>query len=590
MSARNLPAAFLDTVERLRHRPCLRFKDKGRWKTWSWFEVRERVRDLAFALKGMGVSEGDRVAICSGTRPEWTIADLAILSLGAVTVPIYPSSTADQVAYILANSSTKVVFVEDEDQRAKVLKKKRGLRALKKIVPISEPDPVDPEGAVLFEAAWLRGLRAIAPSQTATIVYTSGTTGAPKGVVLTHKNFLAEIRMLQKALPLDERHIALFFLPLAHIFARAMQFWQLSVGYVNAYGRLETVVEDLRTIRPHFFGSVPRIFEKIHEKILSSGEGAGFLQGLARRALSWRPLARLFVFRKIRALFGGRLRFTICGGAPLSRDVAEFFHVAGVLITEGYGLTETTAGIFINTEKDYRFGTVGKAVPGVSLRFARDGEILVKSPTVFQGYYRDPKATRVAFTRDGWFKTGDIGRLDRDGFLKITDRKKDLIITSAGKNIAPQNIEKLLMTIPYISHAAVQGEGRNYLTALVTLNPEAVEAYARRSGLRVNGKNQVVVNKRPALPALVNKAGGSGDARRDPPSYKTLAKHPEIHRLLRKAIEEKNGRLASFETVKKFAILENDFTQATGELTPTLTLKRRVVSEKYKHLIDRLYQ
>lgn len=560
MSARNLPAAFLDTVERLRHRPCLRFKDKGRWKTWSWFEVRERVRALAFALKGMGVSQGDRVAICSGTCPEWTIADLAILSLGAVTVPIYPSSTADQVAYILGNSSAKVVFVEDEDQRAKVLKKKRGLRALKKIVPISGPvDPADPEGAVLFESAWIRGLHAVAPSQTATIVYTSGTTGAPKGVVLTHKNFLAEIRMLQKALPLDARHIALFFLPLAHIFARAMQFWQLSVGYVNAYGRLETVVEDLRAVRPHFFGSVPRIFEKIHEKILSSGEGAGLLQGLARRALSWRPLARLFVFRKIRALFGGRLRFTISGGAPLSKEVAAFFHVAGILITEGYGLTETTAGIFINTEKDYRFGTVGKAVPGVRLRFARDGEILIKSPTVFQGYYRDPKATRAAFTRDGWFKTGDIGRLDRDGFLKITDRKKDLIITSAGKNIAPQNIEKLLMTIPYISHAAVQGEGRNYLTALVTLNPEAVEAYARRERLRANG-------------------------------FKTLAKHPEIHRLLRKAIEEKNGRLASFETIKKFAILENDFSQATGELTPTLKLKRRVVSEKYKDLIDHLYQ
>jgi len=572
MSNQNLLTSFLKAVERLRHRTCLKYKKQGSWKTLSWIQVRRLVRDLALGLQRIGISHGDRIALLSNTRYEWTIADMAVLSIGGVTVPIYPSSTSEQASYILKNSGAKAVFVEDGVQLDKILKIKKALPALRKVVVFSGADlPALPALKDVFhltdllkmekfgestgEEKWLEGIRAIRTAQMATIVYTSGTTGPPKGVMLTHRNFMSEIQSLMKSFDLNERIVGLFFLPLAHIFGRTMQFWQLAAGFVHAYGQLDSVMDDLRVIRPHGFVSVPRIFEKIHEKILSQWHEASWLK---QRVISWGPFAHLIVFPRIRALFGGRARFAISGGAPLSKEVAEFFHAAGVLILEGYGLTETTAGIYINTEKNYRFGTVGKALPRVKLKLARDGEILVKGPSVFVGYYGDPKATRQAFTRDGWFKTGDIGKIDRDGYLKITDRKKDLIITSAGKNIAPQNIEKLLMTIPYISHAMVSGDGRNFLTALVTLNQDAVQGYARRRNIHING-------------------------------YRKLAKHPEIYRLVRQAVEEKNRQLASFETIKKFVILENDFSPSTGELTPTLKLKRKVVGEKYKDLIDQLY-
>ncbi|HEX5036809.1 MAG TPA: AMP-dependent synthetase/ligase [bacterium] len=555
----NLPLCFRTSVERWRHRPCLRFFEGGRWKSLTWLELWDRVRELALGLQVLGIRSGDRVAILSATRYEWTLADLAILSLGAVTVPIYPSSTPDQVAYILENSGSKAVFLEDRLQLKKISGPR--LRSLQCRILISGNggrgalgwDDLRALAANGDEGAWERGWKDIQPEQTATIVYTSGTTGPPKGVVLSHGNFLEEGKVFTKVFDLCEKHTALLFLPLAHIFARTVQFWQLKDGFVHVYARsLETVLEDMGRVRPHFIASVPRIFEKIHENVEAKARQAGSRKKLLLKVLPF------LLSRKIRMIFGGRLRFAISGGAPLAAEVGHYFYGHGVKIVEGYGLTETTAGIFINTAKHVRFGTVGRKVPGVQAKLAKDGEILIKGPTVFQGYYKDTSATRAAFTRDGWFKTGDIGKIDRDGFLKITDRKKDLIVTAAGKNIAPQNIESLLKASPYISHAVVHGDRRKYLTALVTLNAESVSRWMRGRGMRLNG-------------------------------YKNMGEHPEIRRLIRMTIEDKNKKLASYETIKRFAILEKDFSQEGGELTPTLKLKRKMVVEKYRDVLDSLY-
>lgn len=564
MSQENLLQVFLKSVSRLRHRPCLRFKQGGAWRTISWIEACDQVQEIALGLQSIGIRKDDRVAIFSASRYEWTLCDLAILSLGAVSVPIYPSVTADQAAYILKDSDARVVFVEDQVQFRKIRSVRKRLPKLKQVILISggaekgtmSLAQLRQTGQAGDEEAWKKGIEKIKPVQMATIVYTSGTTGPPKGAVLTHGNFVAEIEALVGASGLSDRHVGLLFLPLAHIFARAVQFLQLGIGFVQVYSQgIESVVSDIQEIQPHFFASVPRIFEKIHEQVQARLETAPRW----KKRLLATVAGRFLVSHKIRSLFGRRLRFAISGGAPLSRELAEYFHRAGVLILEGYGLTETTAGIFLNSEKEFRFGTVGKSLLGVEKRIAPDGEILIRAPMIFQGYYKNPRATAAVLSRDGWFHTGDIGEIDRDGFLKITDRKKDIIVTSAGKNIAPQNIENLMKAVPYISHLMVYGDRRKYLTALVTLNRPAVEEYLRRQKVRANGR-------------------------------KDLSQHPEVYRLIREAIEEKNQTLPSYETIKRFAILENEFTQEAGEITPTLKLKRKFVSEKYRDVIDELYQ
>ncbi len=559
----NLLLSFQKSVRRLGHHQCLKYKESGRWKALSWIQAEALVRDLALGLVSLGVKKGQSVAILSKTRYEWTLCDLAILSLGAVTVPIYPSTTAEQAAYILENSDARVVFAEDEDQVRKIKAVQKGLKKLETIVVIEGRGTGDVLSLAALnergwsgnEAAWLKNARDIVPTDTATIVYTSGTTGPPKGAVLTHGNFLSEVDALTKAFDMSGRDVGLLFLPLSHIFARGMQFWQLGDGFIHAYaGGMETLLEDMAQIRPQFLTSVPRLFEKIHETVQGQLQA---LPPLKRAFLS--TVGDFLVRRKVRQLFGGRLRRSICGGAPISQEILEYFNRAGVLVLEGYGLTETTAGVFINTEAECRFGTVGKGLHGVQAKIAKDGEILIRAPMIFQGYYKDPKATAAALSRDGWFKTGDIGTIDQDGYLKITDRKKDIIITAAGKNIAPQNIERLLKTVPYISQVMVHGDRRKYLTALVTLNRQAVERYASRRGLRTNG------------------AG-------------SLSSHPAIHRLISECIAAKNRALASYETIKRFAILEEEFTQERGELTPTLKLKRKYVVEKYKDMIEGLYE
>ncbi len=543
--------------------------------------MRDQVCSLGEGLRALGVKKGEAVALFSSTRVEWTLCDLAILSIGAVTVPIYQSNTAEQASYLIEDSKARAVFVENGELLNKVRQLKRDFILLSGTASDCQTF-ASLIGRKSDQEGWRRRAGQILPTDVASYVYTSGTTGPPKGAILTHQNFLAEVEALAQVFDITDRDEGLIFLPLAHIVARALQFFQLKIGFVQSYAEsIDKLVDNLGEIRPHFFVGVPRIFEKVHERVISQVEsGSPLKKGIfawasaVGREVSQRlqqgekvppllqikrSIANRLVFQKLHRRLGGRLRYAVSGGAPLSKEIAEFFHAAGILILEGYGLTETTAAIHCNSPRCYKFGTVGPAVQGAEVKIAPDGEILAHGPLVFQGYFNKPEATHEAFTPDGWFKTGDVGEIDPEGCLRITDRKKDIIVTAGGKNVAPQNIENMLKTVPYISQVMVLGDRKKYLSALVTLNRELIEKYARETGIPFH-------------------------------HYKELTKNPQIYQLVKQAIEEKNKKLASFESIKKFAILENDLTQEGGELTPTLKVKRKFVTEKYKDILAQLYQ
>ncbi|MBI1908957.1 MAG: long-chain fatty acid--CoA ligase [Deltaproteobacteria bacterium] len=586
---------FSESCDRFAGKTCFQYKKNGSWQSMSWEEASRQVEAISLGLSQLGVRKGDTVALFSATRLEWTLCDLAILSLGGVTVPIYQSNTAEQAQYIIEDAGAKVVFVEGEAQAKKIQSVQSSLPQLQKLILMegaSEFLPLITTLEALCQSGakeaqekgsvWEKAKKAIEPRDMATIVYTSGTTGNPKGAILTHGNIVGEVEACMKIISLSPDQVGLCFLPLAHIVARAIQFFQLKAGFVNAYAEsIDKLIDNLAEVRPHFIVSVPRIFEKVYERVQSQVQagspikkgifawalqvGRQVSQKLQRREgvpLSLKvqySLARRLVFGKILQKLGGRLEFSISGGAPLSREIAEFFHAMGLLILEGYGLTETTAAINCNSPNDYRFGTVGRPALGVEEKIAPDGEILVRGPMVFKGYYRKPEATREAVDGEGWFRTGDIGLMDAEGYLTITDRKKDIIVTAAGKNIAPQNLENLIKMDPYISQVMIHGDKRKYLSALVTLNQAEVQKFASERGIAFH-------------------------------HFGDLVRHPQIYNLIKQSIEEKNQKLPSYETIKKFAILENDFTQEAGELTPTLKVKRRFVSEKYREVLDKLYQ
>lgn len=583
---------FLENVRRLKDRPCFRYKQGGSWKTVTWEEAEDKVAALAMGLASLGVGKGDTVVLFSNTRFEWTLLDLAVLSLGAIVVPIYQSSTTEQAKFIIQNSDAKVVCVETRDHHKKIASVIHELPLVKNLILIDgrnfgdamtlNLDQLLKKGMSGDVLAWKKGIEQIGPADIATYVYTSGTTGNPKGAILTHGNFSAEVSALSAIFGMTERDESIIFLPLAHILARVLQFYQLTCGYIQYYAEsIEKLIDNIGEVRPHFFVSVPRIFEKVYERVLAQVEAGSPLK---KAFFSWavavgkevsrhiqqgeaipvklvlqRELATWLVFRKLRNRLGGRLKFCVSGGAPLSSEIGEFFHAAGILILEGYGLTETTAAINCNTPQDFKFGSVGKPVAGVEEKVAEDGEILVRGALVFQGYYKNPEGTKEVLSEDGWFKTGDIGEIDESGFLKITDRKKDIIVTASGKNIAPQNIENLIKTVPVISQVMIYGDRKKYLAALVTLNPDEIRKYAQSQKIPFH-------------------------------NYKELIKNPKIYSYVKKAIEEKNRTLASYETVKRFTILDNDFTQETGELTPTLKVKRKFVSQKYKEILEQMYQ
>ena len=575
--------------------PAQLVKHGASWTTLSWTQVGDRVREVALGLLARGRQRGDAIALLSASRAEWVQTDFAILSAGCVTVPIYATYTAAQVAGLVNDADARMLIVEDRTQLAKVLAVRAQMPLLEDIVVL---DAIAGSDASVLTWDRLREigrerahevgsrlgerLGSLGSDDVATIVYTSGTTGDPKGVVQTHGNHMATLAALSKIPGIQPGDVHLLFLPLAHSFARLEAFLGVHRGLVTAFATgLETMRGDLRAVRPHFLFAVPRVFEKLRATILSGVEARGWLE---RRAFAWamrvgsetsrrqrsgEPLTRRLrvrhrladrlVFTRLRQPLGGRLRFAVSGGAPLARELAEFFHAAGLLILEGYGLTEACPALTFNRIDRFRFGSVGLAIPGVELRIARDGEILARGPNIAsRGYLQRPQATAEAFTADGWFRTGDIGRIDADGFLYVTDRKKDLIVTSGGVNIAPQHLEDLLRSDPFISQALVYGDRRPYPTALIAVSAEALSRFARAHGI-VDG------------------------------SYEQLVRDPRVVAHVARIVEAKNAEVQSYARIKKFALVPAELSEAGGEVTPTQKLKRAVVAERYAALLDSLY-
>jgi long-chain acyl-CoA synthetase len=593
--AQTLVDMFLDRASKYGARTALLVKREGRWHEISWDSFASRVRDFALGLAGLGVGRGAAVSLLSENRPEWAFADLAILSLGAVNVPIYPTSSVKDIEYIARHCEAPVLILSTADQWAKVRTMDAQGSRLKKWI-VMDPVAGAEERVLTFEGVCELGRAAAArdpglyerlrregkPEDVASFIYTSGTTGEPKGVMLTHRNFLSNVEASVTTLQVTSDDRSLSFLPLSHVFERmAGHYFLLHQGCQIAYAEnMNTVAENLCEVRPTVVIGVPRFFEKLHARVLENVSKTG---SLAQKIFSWalsvgrdtapfrregKPLplklalayglADRLVFAKIRKNLGGRLRFFISGGAPLAKEIADFFFSAGVLILEGYGLTETSPVVTVNRADRFRFGSVGPVIPGVDVRIAEDGEILIQGPCVMLGYYKNPQATAEAI-RDGWFHTGDIGRMDGEGYLYITDRKKDLIITSGGKNVAPQKIENLLATDELIAQACVIGDRRNYLTALIVPRFGAIEKLAQRLGL-------------------------------PPASRADLARHERIRQSVRDHIESRSADLAKYEKIKEFTLLPEEFTQEAGELTPTLKLKRKVIHTKYRTLIDAMYQ
>ena len=554
----------------------------------AYADVGRAADEIAGGLAALGIEAGDRVAILASTRAEWALADLGALWAGATVVPIYNTNSAEECQYVLAHSGSRVVFCEDAAQLAKIDSIGAHCPDLEHRVVLTGSVP----GAMTLDALRERGraldepvaaarTAAVKPDDVATIVYTSGTTGPPKGCMLTHANMLATIDRCRDRLELDGEMVAYLFLPLAHVLARVTQMVVLTVGGTIVYwrGDPKQIVAELAEARPTHFPSVPRIFEKIHTAVLGDVEEQGRVkraifawalaegrraQAHARAGKSAGALARRrhaladrLVLSKVRGVFGDSLHLAITGAAPISADIIEFFDACGVLVLEGYGLTETCAASTLNTRHEQRIGTVGRPLPDTEVRVAADGELLLSGPHVFAGYYRNEEATSESLV-DGCLYTGDLGSVDDDGFVRITGRKKELIITSSGKNISPTNIEELLRESRWISQAVVFGDNKPYLVALLTLDADEAVKLAEHAGVA------------PGDPAA-------------------LAAHPAVRAELQAAVDAVNERLARIEQIKRFAILDNDLSQPAGELTPTLKIKRGVVAERYGDRVKELY-
>ncbi len=570
---------------------ALRDRSGVGWTEMSYAELGGTARAIAKGLIDLGVEVGDRVAILADTRPEWTVVDMGAFCAGAVVAPIYHTNSPEECAYVLRDSDARVIFCEDDEQLAKILGVRSDCPRLEHIVLIDGRSDeamslaeLQLGGAELPDAAVDERVALVAPDDMATLIYTSGTTGPPKGCVLTHGNILAAARAYEERLDLriSGAPIVFFmFLPLAHSLARIIEMCALDTGGTLVFWqrRPEVLLEDIREAQPTYLPSVPRVFEKIYSAARSgvaewplpkrmvfdwavrTGERVRALERTGRhvpalQALRHRVADRL-VLSRVRALFGGELRLAASGAAPISKEVLQFFDACGVLVLEGWGMTETAAAGTINTIDELRFGSVGRPLPGVELRLAGDNELLVRGPSVFQGYFKNEEATREVLD-DGWLSTGDLAAIDEDGFVSITGRKKELIITSSGKNISPANIENALKRHRWISEAVVFGDDRPYLVALLTLDPDEVPRLAERLGIE--------------------------------PDAATMAQDDGVRAELQAAVAEANTHFARIEQVKRFAILDRDLTQAGGELTPTLKLKRRVAYREFADIFSGLYE
>ncbi len=593
---RTLNELFNEAVDRFREDEFLRYKKGTDWHSLNYGEVARRVRELALGLSTLGLRSGDRIAIWSENRPEWNIADLASLAISAVDVPIYTTQARDQVEYILRDSGARAIFVSSAFFQ-EALQMRERVPSLEYVIAFDAlPNGTESSSVIRAEELINRGRalygedpsvyeklwKAARPEDLATLLYTSGTTGDPKGVMLTHKNLTANALNSYHWLQLEGRHdVALTYLPFTHIFERAVWYLYSYCGTVIAYAEsIEAVAKNLAEIRPTVMTSVPRMFEKIYGRIIERGIAAGFprkqiflwsldvgrkwaeRKDRERPAGPWLSLqhkiADALVFKKWREAVGGQVRVFISGGAPLAPEIAYLFDAAGMPILQGYGLTETSPSISCNTETRNRIGTVGPVMNGVSVRIAEDGEILVKGDTVMKGYYNRPAENEEAFTSDGWFRTGDIGHIDEDGFLAITDRKKELMKTSGGKYVAPQRVESLIKSSRFVSQVFVVGNARKFPSALIVPNMELLRSYAEMKG--ITGKDD-----------------------------RELLAHPRIVDLIQRQVDKYTSDLGQWEKVKKVALLEHELTIESGDLTPTLKSRRSVIEKKYAAVIDRLY-
>ena len=593
---RTVPEMFLDRVAKTPDAPAFLYPKGSEWVTLSWKQTADRVRAIASGLKSLGLTSEQRCAIFSGTQIAWILGDLGILCAGGATTTIYPSNSAEDCAFILQDSETIFALVENDEQVAKITSKRSEIPQVKKLIVVDGRGSDDgwvitleklEELGRAFDAkdpaAFARDANAVRGDALATLIYTSGTTGKPKGVELTHDCWVYEGQGIDDLGILHPDDLQYLWLPLAHSFGKVLLSAQFRIGFPSAVdGRVDRIKDNLVGIKPTFVCGVPRIFEKLQHGIIAKAHAT---PGLKAKIFDWgidvgrrvslarqgggspglllslqNMIAGKLVHAKIHAALGGRLRFFISGSAPMSKEVGTFFDGAGVLILEGYGLTESSAGTFVNRPGKNKIGTVGLPLPGSEVRIApEDGEILLKGRGIMRGYHNMPEATAETLTPDRWLKTGDIGEVDAEGFLKITDRKKDLIKTSGGKYVAPQSIEgKIKAICPYVSQVLVHGNNRNFCSALITIDADAIRKWAAENGL--SGR-----------------------------SYTELAADEKTHALIKSYVTDVNSKLGNWETIKKFALLPIDLTEANGELTASMKVKRKVVETKYKALLDGFY-
>ena len=593
--ARSVAHLFVDRVAKTPAAEAFRFPREAAWESVTWAQTDARVRQMAAGLVALGIESEQRVALASSTRYEWVIADLAVTLAGAATTTIYPTTSESDVTYIVNDSQSRIVFAEDDAQIAKLRANRAQLPEVVKVVTfdgtadgdwvISLNDLEQMGAAHLAQvpSAVDDRIAAIEPAHLATLIYTSGTTGRPKGVRLSHDSWIYEAAAVDAIGILTKDDLQYLWLPLAHVFGKVLLTLPLQMGFPTAVdGRVDKIVDNLAVVQPTFMGAAPRIFEKAYGRIATMMRAEGGAKaklfewaiGVGRQVSVLRAdggkasgllavqhaIADKLVLHKVRARFGGKIRFFISGSAALNSDVANWFDATGMLILEGYGLTESSAASFVNRPSAYAFGSVGWALPGTEVHIAEDGEVLLKGPGIMAGYHNLPEASGESLDSDGWLHTGDIGNLDERGFLRITDRKKDLFKTSGGKYVAPSVIESIFKGVcPYASQLIVQGDGRNFVSALVTLDPEAMVGWAAENAM----------------------AGAS---------YAEIVSSPAAREMVQGYVDELNAKLNRWETIKKFVILPRDLSIEEGDLTPSMKLKRKVVADKYQRELNSLYE
>lgn len=593
-AVRNLAEAFFIQAQKFSGQPVFSYKSNGRWVDISYQEAAVLIRRLAQALKRLGVKKDDKLAILSENRPEWALSDIATLALGAIDVPVYATETPEHIAYLLEHSESRMVFVSNKDQLAKLFKVKEQITRVERVIVFDEEGVEFNEGILSWKSLVkneeplsdeeLKGhLDSIGRDDVATLIYTSGTTGVPKGAMLTHNNLISNALGSLDVVPSVEEPVLLSFLPLSHSFERTCGYYTpLFLGAKIAYAEsLDKLPENLKEVRPHIIISVPRVYEKMYMRIQEGlKESSPIKRGMFSFALKvgksvlekelsdqnvplWLHaayvLADKLVYSKVRQFFGGRFIMAVSGGAPLSKDIAEFFSSLSLIVLEGYGLTETSPVVCANRVHQRKLGTVGKPIPGVEVKLAPDGELLVRGPNVMKGYYKMDKETKEVLEPDGWLHTGDVAEIDSEGFVRIVDRKKDLLVTAGGKNVAPQPIENMLKTFPIIGDVCVVGDKKKFISALIVPNPEEVKKLL-------------------------------GEQEYESLSAKDLVQHPKIHQAIQEAVDTVNARLARYEQIKRFAVLSSPFSLESGEITPTLKVRRKAVIDQYIKLIDGLYE